>query len=52
MGIETLDAQPPIANYGKKEVYLLTDGESKGDWDNWEQTAQRYNERKVALHVM
>jgi GH18 family chitinase len=49
--VETLDAQPKIENY-KREVYLLTDGESKGDWDNWESTAERYNVRKVGLHVM
>ena len=51
LGIETIDTQPKITNY-KKEVYLLTDGESKSDWGSWDEVATRYNEKKVGLHVM
>jgi hypothetical protein len=35
-----------------REIYLLTDGESSSDWDRWEETAQRMNERGISLKVM
>lgn len=35
-----------------REIYLLTDGEGLCDWDRWEETADRMNEKGISLIVM
>ncbi|GAA5938500.1 uncharacterized protein JCM15063_005337 [Sporobolomyces koalae] len=51
-GLETLDAQPAVAKYPTKEIFVLTDGETESDWDGWKGTAARMNERGVSLKVI
>lgn len=33
-------------------VYLVTDGESHSEWDEWERTADRYAEKGISLVVV
>ncbi|KAK4058526.1 ATP-dependent DNA helicase yku80 [Microbotryomycetes sp. JL221] len=51
LAMEELEAIPKSRNY-TKDIYLLTDGESATDWDRWEETVQRMNERGMALTVV
>lgn len=52
LAISTLEADSKSSNFKKKEIYLLTDGESKSDWDGWEDTAKKLNQMKISLCVI
>lgn len=50
--IETLEAQGSINKYATKEIFILTDGESTTDWDEWKSTVQGLKARGMAVKVM
>ncbi|KAL8286523.1 hypothetical protein RQP46_004540 [Phenoliferia psychrophenolica] len=51
LAMETICKDAKSRNY-KKEIVLLTDGESKSDWDAWEGTISRMQENKITLTVI
>ncbi|GAA5905289.1 uncharacterized protein JCM6883_006349 [Sporobolomyces salmoneus] len=50
--IETLEAQGSINKYATKEIFILTDGESTTDWDEWKSTVQGLKARGMAVKVI
>ena len=50
--IETLEAQPSISKYQTKEIFVLTDGESPIDWDEWKGTVKGLKERGISVKVV
>lgn len=51
LGIETLDRYSDAKGYDKT-VYLLTDGESETDWDDWKAIADQLVKTRMSLVVM
>ncbi|KAM0754876.1 SPOC domain-like protein [Meredithblackwellia eburnea MCA 4105] len=51
LALETITKDPKAKNY-KKDIYLMTDGESETDWDGWESTLEQMNLKGVALNVI
>ncbi|BGP23482.1 ATP-dependent DNA helicase 2 subunit 2 [Rhodotorula toruloides] len=52
LAIETLDAQPSLAKYATKEIFVLTDGESQIDWDGLSSAAKQMNAKGISLTVI
>ncbi|KAK4705011.1 AAA family ATPase, partial [Phenoliferia sp. Uapishka_3] len=52
LGMETIKRDVKSKNYKKKEVVLLTDGESVSDWDRWEETAAQLEANHISLIVV
>ncbi|GAA5946914.1 hypothetical protein JCM3765_002073 [Sporobolomyces pararoseus] len=50
--IETLDAQGSISKYPTKEIFVLTDGESEIDWDQWKGTVKGLKDRGMSVKVV
>lgn len=54
LALETIDNVERVKGKATwtREIFLLTDGEGISDWDRWEDTAERMNERGISLTVM
>ncbi|GAA5881367.1 hypothetical protein JCM16303_000149 [Sporobolomyces ruberrimus] len=50
--IETLEAQGSIMKYPTKEIFILTDGETETDWDEWKSTVRKLTGQGISLKVV
>ncbi|KAI5481662.1 ATP-dependent DNA helicase 2 subunit 2 [Pseudohyphozyma bogoriensis] len=52
LACSTIENEAKCKNYAKKEIYLLTNGESASDWSDWKATAKHMNDVGVSLTVI